>query len=91
MKYSNQSSKGTLSENKFVKKGLFVKQGEVVTPKLMVFVKHNIEPLYGERAAIMSSMQVDQTGHWSHWSDLPSQSAPPGCTTICDTCYLSNC
>ena len=33
---------------KFVKKGLFVKQGEVVTPKLMVFVKRNIRPSYGE-------------------------------------------
>ena len=41
-------------------------------PKLMVFVKHNIEPLYGEQAAIMPSMQVDWTGHWSHLSDLPS-------------------
>ena len=33
---------------KLVKKGLFVKQGEVVTPKLMVFVKSNIRPSYGE-------------------------------------------
>ena len=38
----------------------------------MVFVKRNIEPLYGEQAAIMPSTQVDQTGHWSHLSDLPS-------------------
>ena len=33
---------------KFIKKGLFVRQGEVVTPKLMVFVKRNIKPSYGE-------------------------------------------
>ena len=43
-----------------------------VTPKLMVFVKRNIEPSYGERATIMPSTQVDRTGHWSHLSDLPS-------------------
>ena len=62
-----------------------------VTPKLMVFVKRNIEPSNDEQAAIMPSTQVDRTGHWSHLSDLPSQSALLGCTTICDTCYLSDC
>ena len=76
---------------KFVKKGLFVKQGEVVTPKLMVVVKCNIKPSYGERATIMPNTQVDQTGHWSHLSDLPSQRALLGHTTICDTCYLNDC
>ena len=29
---------------KFIKKGLIVRQGEVVTPKLMVSVKRNTEP-----------------------------------------------
>ena len=57
---------------KFCKERSFVRQGELVTPKFMVFVKCNIEPSYSERAAIMLSMQVDQTGHWSHLSDLPS-------------------
>ena len=33
---------------------------------------------------INPSMQSDQNGHWSHLSDLPSQGAPLGCTTICD-------
>ena len=28
----------------FIKKGLIVRQGEVVTPKLMVSIKCNIEP-----------------------------------------------
>ena len=44
----------------------------IVTPKLMVFVKLNIKPSYGELAAIMLSTQMDQTGHGSHLSDLPS-------------------
>ena len=30
---------------KFIKKGLIARHGEVVTPKLMVSVKRNIEPL----------------------------------------------
>ena len=76
---------------KLVKKGLFIKQGEVVTSKLMVFVKSNIRSSYGEQATIMLSSQVDRTVHWSHMSDLPSQSALRGHTTICDTCYLSDC
>ena len=33
-------------------------------------------------------MQLDQNGHWSHLSDLPSKGALIECTTICDTCYL---
>ena len=76
---------------KFIQKVLIVRQGEVVTPKLMVSVNHNIKPSCGERAAVMPSMQVDRTGHWSRLRDLPSESAPQGHTTICDTCYLSDC
>ena len=77
---------------KFIKKkSLIVRQGEIVTPKLMVSVNVTLNHLYGEQAAIMLSMQVDRTGHWSHLSDLPSESTPQGCTTVCDTCYLSNC
>ena len=36
----------------------------------------------------MPSMQLDRIGYWSHLSDLPSQGAPVGCATVCDTCYL---
>ena len=55
-----------------MKEILMIPSSVIVTPKLMVFVKRNIKPSYGEQAAIMPSTQVDQTGHWSHLSDLPS-------------------
>ena len=41
-----------------------------------------------KQLTIMPSTQSDQSGHWSHLSDLPSQCAPTEHTTICDTCYL---
>ena len=37
------------------------------------------------QGTINSSKVPDQNGHWSHLSDLPSQGALPGCTTLCDT------
>ena len=55
-----------------VHRHMYISPSVSVTPKLMVFVKRNIKPSYGEQAAIMLSMQVDLTGHWSHLSDLPS-------------------
>ena len=75
----------------FVKKGLVAKRREVDTPKMMATVKHNVSHLNSKRSTIMLSMQSDQNGHWSHLSGLPSQGALIGSTTICDTCYLSDC
>ena len=44
-KHSNHDKHGQIHiTRKFVKKGLIVRQGEVVTPKLMVSVKRNTEP-----------------------------------------------
>ena len=47
-KHSNHDKHGKHGQihvtRKFIKKGLIVRQGEVVTPKLMVSVKCNTEP-----------------------------------------------
>ena len=75
----------------FIKKGLVAKHGEVDVSKIVATVKYNVSHMDSKQSTIMSSTQSDQSGHWSHLSDLPSQGTPIEHTTICDTCYLSDC
>ena len=58
--------------------------GEIDISRIRTAVKINAIYLDTKQFTIMPSMQSNQNGHWSHLSDLHSQGAPLGCSTICD-------
>ena len=66
------------------KEGLIVKHGEVDVSRIRTTVKIHAIHLDTKQLTIMPSMQLDQNGHWSHLSDLASQDALLGCSTIFD-------
>ena len=66
------------------KEGLIIKHGEVDISRIRTAVKINAIYLDTKQLTIMPSMQLDQNGHSSHLSDLPSQDTLLGHSTICD-------